>query len=153
MIYNSISYFLKKYEMENQASINGLTFIKESPCRSYHGTLNLKNISKYRILSKIKKWICEHKDFNRTFSLTISDSINFSNCINDNDNDPEDSIIIQGFVLNDKNNDNTIFDLLYNFFQYLFIESEQKVLYWSFKTFEKNTMYEITHTNIKPVKK
>ena len=145
MIYNSISYFFKKYEMENQASINGLTFIKESPCRFYHGTLNLKNISKYIVLSKIKKWISEHKDFNRKFSLTLSNSIDFSNYNNDDDNnEPEDSLSIYGLVLDDTDNDHTIFDLLYNFFQYLFIESKQKILYWNFKTSEKTFTYKIT---------
>lgn len=116
-------------------SINGLSNIKSYTSRSYSGTILLTNVSKQKILSLIKEYI--NKNNNNIYSIILTDSIEFI------DNNPQDCVYIHGNILSDKYNDNTIYEMLYNFFEYLCINSKQIEIVWNFNGFETNTLYVI----------
>lgn len=116
------------------ASINGLTSLSIHKNRSYSGSIFLHNTTKYKVITKIKEWFTEKKEIHKNITICIREHIEFYK------NEPVDCLTIYGNIIDDLYNDHSIFDYLYNFFQFLMIECEQTSMIWKYDGFESNTV-------------
>jgi len=121
------------------AEINGLTTNTCKKNRSYK--IKVKTDNKYKIISNIKEWleINVTNKFSRLFTIFISqtDKISFDAELFFTEN----YFCIEGDIIDENCNDDSIYQILYLFVQHLCIEFDQTI-HWNLSCFEDHFFYE-----------
>lgn len=115
---------------------NGLSSFSSSSIRTYRGLIKHEN--HFEIYTNIKEWFQQRQHKNKyIFDMCIS-KVDFFCKYN---NEFKNYIEIRGEIFDENVNDNDVFEELYLFFEYLFINLKLKNLSFSIN----DKIYKITH--------
>lgn len=102
------------------------TTIKSEKVSFFETTLRLNRSSKFKVIEVVKFWYDKNNNnpLNKKMEIDIRDTLTFYN------NNLYDSLLLKGKIKGDMYNEQTVFNHLYIFFEYIMTECKFNELEW-----------------------
>ena len=118
-----------------------LTTIKSIQRRFYEGFIDLHHVTKSYAMTKLKEFLSANPTHSNHYTMIIdtchSVSLSYKNTLHSS----HECLRISGDMIDEQMNDNTMFELLYEFFQYLCVQCNQPSLQWSYHGYDASLTY------------